>query len=205
VRSSPALESATLRRNVGYTLFRDFCAASPGTCGHTVVITGCEISANTAATIASFGARPQMTLEECTVAGNGGADTLFFGASLILSRSIVWQPGRTIFDAAGLGGTLAATHVITHDTTGFPANYTIRSLDPRFVNAAAGDFRLRADSPALDSAPSGGSVYASLDGTAREVDLSQVPNYFGGVVDLGGYELATYPDTIFANGFEAEL
>lgn len=205
VNSNLSLESATLLRNGGYTLFRDYCSFSPGTCGHTVAISGCEISANSSTTIASFSARPQMTLEECTVAGNGGADTLFLGANVILSRSIVWQPGRTVFDAAGLGSTLAAAHVITHDATGFPTNYTIRSLDPRFVNAATGDFRLRADSPALDSAPSGGSVYASLDGTAREVDLAPVPNYFGGTVDLGGYELATYPDTVFANGFEADL
>jgi predicted outer membrane repeat protein len=198
------LESATVRGNSGNALFTDFCQLGGGACGHTFLLAGSEISGNSAASIASFVARPQLTLEQCSVAGNDGSDALFYGASLLLSRSIVWQPGRAVFDAAGLGGMLAATHVITHDSTGFPTNYTIRSADPRFVDAGNGDYRLRGDSPALDSAPTGGSMYASLDGGAREVDLAEVPNYFGGSSDLGAYERRYYcaADTVFCHGFD---
>ncbi len=63
--------------------------------------------------------------------------------------------------------------------------------EPRFVDADDGDFRLRADSPAVDVGDS--SVIESYsflkDDAEHEIDLDGNPRIVGGAIDLGAYEL----------------
>jgi uncharacterized repeat protein (TIGR01451 family) len=62
------------------------------------------------------------------------------------------------------------------------------SADPRFVNAANGDFRLQGDSPAIDAgdnAPLPTDVTTDLAGEPRRVDGDEDGNP---VVDMGAYE-----------------
>lgn len=74
-------------------------------------------------------------------------------------------------------------------------NHTMIDGDPRFVDPAAGDFRLAADSPAIDAGDSAAvpeGVLADLDGRPRFIDMPFVQDTGSGsppTVDLGAYEL----------------
>ena len=73
------------------------------------------------------------------------------------------------------------------------------AADPRFVDAAHGNYRLADDSPLIDAgtdAPAGGAAESDLDGVAR---------LQGAHLDIGAYELGApvSADAIFADGFDA--
>jgi len=63
--------------------------------------------------------------------------------------------------------------------------------EPRFVDAENGNFRLRADSPAIDVGDS--SVIESYpflkDNNGKALDLDGNSRIVGGGVDLGAYEV----------------
>ena len=70
--------------------------------------------------------------------------------------------------------------------------------DPRFVDAAHGDYRLAADSPLIDAGtdtPAGGAAAFDLDGVTR---------FEGAHIDIGAYEFVApvSADEIFAHGFD---
>ncbi len=68
----------------------------------------------------------------------------------------------------------------------------IDDREPQFVNAAAGNFRLRSDSPAINA--SGFSNEGSVPG----VDLDRAPRLFSSARDLGAYEFQGEPTGINA-------
>lgn len=192
---------ATLRGNSGAALFTDSCTVGQS-CSLTSILYGSEISGNDIGALTRFDGGSYFTLDECTVAGNSGAGALFQGSRsfLGLGRSILWQPGRDVI-GDGNSGTVSAGSLLVHDISDFPADPGIRNADPRFIDAAAGDYRLGADSPALDVVENAASVNVSLDGGARVVDLPDVPN-LAGPLDLGAYERPLPIDLVFRNGFE---
>ena len=71
------------------------------------------------------------------------------------------------------------------------------TADPRFVDAAHGDYRLAADSPLIDAGtdtPAGGIAEFDLDGVAR---------IEGAHIDIGAYERTPVnAEQIFADGFD---
>jgi hypothetical protein len=99
--------------------------------------------------------------------------------------------GNIFFDCKGWGGTspyrVASTASITRDydlsggTSPRVSEAHGINADPRFVNAAGGDFHLAAGSPAIDASDNG-----ALIGPARLVDLDGAPTV--GRVDIGAYE-----------------
>jgi hypothetical protein len=125
---------------------------------------------------------------------------------LNLANSIIDQPSNRTLDYGGNGCCLRASYVMLLDANTFPvASDTIVAAEPTFVDAANGDYHLRATSWGLDFAPVESSGPSNdLDGNLRNVDLLQVPNRFG-ARDLGAYELryVCAADTIFCDGFEA--
>jgi hypothetical protein len=64
------------------------------------------------------------------------------------------------------------------------------SVNPQFVNAAGGNFRLAAGSPVIGISPRSTFGGNDLDGNAYPI---------GGFLDLGAYQR-----TIFADGFDGE-
>ncbi len=114
-------------------------------------------------------------LYNCTVSGqsNGG-----LSSQVRAYNSIIYGNGVTEAE----GGS-ALTNCLTSGTTPRPGVGNLAG-DPRFVNAAAGDYRLRADSPCVDS----GSLawVGQRDGT----DFAGAPRVQGGGVNMGALESA---------------
>jgi predicted outer membrane repeat protein len=119
-----------------------------------------------------------------TAAGSGGAMRCIYESSITRADNcIFWgnhagTEGDEILDQAG-----AVTTVSYSTVRGgwFGSGSNNADADPMFADAAAGNFRLAADSPCIDAGTNDAvSVATDLDGNARIFD--------DGVVDLGAYE-----------------
>jgi len=121
------------------------------------------------------------------------------GGSSSVANSIVWGntgPG-TVADngVRSVGGSTAVTYSCVQGITAGVGNF---ATDPKFADAAGGDYRLGAKSPCVDvgsnaAVPAG--VTLDLAGEARLVDI---PGVGGGspkspIVDLGAFERQLEP------------
>jgi hypothetical protein len=153
----------------------------------------------------------QLRMSHCTIANNtiGGQDVMTFNAPLMLSDTILWQPGKTSLNQSN-GEPLSSLYVMSNDIGSLGNDPTnISPADPMFANPAIGDYHLNQNSQAIDYALHAAGV--DLDGKVRDIDLLPLQNRYGSV-DLGAYELQTYTapppaacvksDTIFCGGFE---
>lgn len=140
---------------------------------------------------------------DTTIAGNVHA-----GASVIespggtlstLDRSIFWQPGKQTLLGDAVVGRVLASEIAS---LGIPVELALNS-DPRFIDPEAGDFRLRAASPAVDAIPAVTGDDRDADGLPRDQDLSLVPN-LQGPRDLGAYERQTLLPLVLNGGFDAD-
>ena len=113
-----------------------------------------------------------------------------------LYRSIVWQPGRALLTMAGTPDPDCFQFLLGNDLGALPASTLNGVGDPRFVDPAAGNYRLQRASPALDFALAQ-PANSTRDIAPRVIDDPGVSNEFG-PHDLGAYEI----DRIFAHGFE---
>ena len=100
-----------------------------------------------------------------------GPDLYIVGSAILVDNDVGTEGGTT--PAAGSSGNI--------------------SVDPLFANAAAGDYRLRATSPARDVGDN------TPPGTIRNYDLDGTARIDGAIVDMGAYE---FHNVIFANDFE---
>ncbi len=93
------------------------------------------------------------------------------------------------------GGTLCsqANALLDHNYSG---------TTPRFVDAAGFDYRLQADSPAMDAGvdPGSGAGLSLLPEYEYVHPTRAMPRPVVGVIDIGAYELSA--DIIFNNGFD---
>ncbi len=114
-----------------------------------------------------------------TVYGNckdGGAGGISFINAIdptVVNNISCSNHGKPDLAIGQYSGTLTAHHNLTSDTSG-----DLRG-NPRFVNAAKGDFRLKAGSPAIDAGVKVPGIEKDLEGAARP----QGKGY-----DLGAYE-----------------
>jgi hypothetical protein len=174
---------------------------------------GVQIWSNDAARLLVADNLAEMVAAFVTVAGNSydagsgpvGSRVIHVagGAQAALYSSLLWNSSGS---STATGGTLFADCVLADNLTGFPPSGSIGLVgDPRFVDLAAGNLRLRHDSPAVDYCD---DVYYTpsfpdLDFLQRGWDHPLNPNGspgipFWGVYDLGAYEARP----IFADGFE---
>ncbi len=128
-----------------------------------------------------YGSRP--TITNCTIAGNygsmGGALYLYSEDSSgpTIRNCILW--GDTPPEISIYSGNPTVTY---SDVAGSWTGTGNINLDPRFVSAGSGDYRLGADSPCINT---GDPSFVPQSG---EKDLDGHARVLGGRVDMGAYE-----------------
>ncbi|MCL5279849.1 MAG: hypothetical protein M1376_08100 [Planctomycetes bacterium] len=171
------------------------------------ILNSCLFAGNTAASAGGairnvHGSNPDVI--NCTFVANdapeGGAVTSRGSSNLLLSHSILWNNTATQGPSLYLGrdpwsNPTTATATIEYcdveryrDSTFAESGCTLRwgsgnlDADPLFIASSRGDYRLSADSPAIDA---GDPKYTPAAGTT---DLDGQRRLLGSAVDLGAFE-----------------
>ena len=135
----------------------------------------------------------------CTLVGNyqtdlmenrsGSAIVNIAGSSPRIVNSILWLDA---VDGVGveIGDADDSAAIVSYSNVqgGFPGTGNI-DLDPLFIDADNGDYRLQSASPCIDA----GSLDAVTMGA--DIDLGGARRIFGDAVDMGAYERQSPPDT----------
>lgn len=135
-----------------------------------------------------------------TIAGNSiGTTEVIQGANLKLSRSIVYQPGKTIV-SSNTG--LALVDNVVNPGSGLPGIGGYFQTDPLFMDAGRSDYRLRAHSPAIDFAAAIPAEDGDVDilGNPRSLDLPIVRDG-GNLQDSGAHERQNIGNLVLNPGF----
>ena len=106
-----------------------------------------------------------------------------------VSNTLLWNNSGG--DVAGLSYLSDVSFCLTTDPTRAGINGNI-GTDPKFVDAANRDYRLRAGSPAIDAGTSDSTPTTDFDGRPR-FDVPATPNTGAGATkyfDIGAYEFA---------------
>jgi hypothetical protein len=132
------------------------------------------------------------TLENCTVANNGGQgiDRQSGGYTVTVTNSIVWGNGDDIYDSQGGGSyvKLGYSNIEDGDSNGVNGCF---SLNPLFANTNAFDYRLTSKSPCINNGTNQVwiAMASDLDGNKR---------LQGNSVDMGAYEFLPPPGSVFS-------
>lgn len=187
-----------------------FGAGGGESCRSRVTVSGSLVTGNVAAgvggAIVSLNASVEMVAS--TIVGNsataGGALYASTTTPFRLRSSILWDNG----EGSIVGGPtyqvqqyppwpgyndIVGSLVPADAPTGFPGDASTRTGDPRFVDAAARNYRLLPDSPAINAAP----FYTEWPATPV-VDLDGVQRPIGVAAEMGAYEFVPDQD---ADGF----
>ncbi len=113
--------------------------------------------------------------------------------ALDVQDSIFWDAPAVVLSGAE-NGMVTGINNNAHDNTALPDSVAV---DPGFVDATAGNYRLRGNSPNIDTrTPPPSTFNEDIEGNPRRFDLN--PDN-GGLQDRGAFELG---DAIFRNGFD---
>jgi parallel beta-helix repeat protein len=151
------------------------------------MLTNSIIAGNAGAGVDNYA--EELVLTNNTIVGNGGGGvTTDWWSPTIITNCILW--GNTLeSEPMDLAGASATYSDIGAGETEGEGNI---SLDPLFVDAAAGDFHLQTGSPCIDA---GSNSAPALP----ETDKDGNPRIFGPAVDMGAYELHNRPPTVHAS------
>jgi predicted outer membrane repeat protein len=139
---------------------------------------------------------------DSTFAGNAltGGHILRTAGTTTLDGSILWQPGKTtLLSTASIIG-----RVLASETASLAGAEQVIGADPRFIDRANGNYRLRAASQAIDVAPAVTGDDRDADGLPRDQDLASVSNGVG-VRDLGAYERQGLLPLVLNGGFDSDV
>ncbi len=141
-------------------------------------LSNCILTGNAA--VQYGGGASKGTLNNCTLTGNSAKESGGGVAGSTLNNCLVYfntapnGPNWSADDQASLPGFAFAC------TTPLPPGPGNIALDPLFINAAGGDFRLRPDSPCINA--------GSNEFVFGETDVAGNPRIISGTVDIGAYE-----------------
>lgn len=159
-----------------------------------VLFENCLLAGNTGAGPAvAADSLPNLIFLNSTVANNtGGGIQLSNHSGLTLQNTILHNPGFAEYEALTGDVTVKSNggNLIGDGSLGAHAlSYDLQNTDPLF--AGPGDYRLSANSPAIDKGVDLGNLPAlDLDGNAR----------VNGCVDIGAYESAVVVSTVCVTG-----
>ena len=192
--SSPKVRSCTFSGNSACYYGGAICCRSSNP-----TVTNCVFSGNTSNN--DGGAvyccdSSNLTMTNCTFSGNsaknffGGAIECYNSSSAALNNSILWGNsagggGDEVYPADS-GSSCTLNHCCV-DSAGYGGSGTIDESncvhdDPRFVDAAGGDYHLQDTSPCIDAGDN------SLVPSGVDKDLDGNPRIVNGTVDIGAYE-----------------
>ncbi|AYQ33527.1 T9SS C-terminal target domain-containing protein [Runella sp. SP2] len=180
--ASPKVQNCVFRNNYatsGGGIFNDNSSSN---------ITNCLFFNNTATTagsgISNGGGTDMVQVVNCTFYGNTSSTTIINEKSATsISNSIVW---------GNSGGVSGGTVTYSNVQGGVDGTGNISS-DPRFENAAGGDFRLQQCSPAIDAGTNTNAPASDFGSNARPFNATGVSN-----TDMGAYEYQTTYDVCSA-------
>jgi predicted outer membrane repeat protein len=109
------------------------------------------------------------------------------GENLGFTRSILWQPGTNAFIALG-GGTPSVNAVISNEVATLNAGPNAIVAEPRFIDPARADYRLRAASPAIDFTTAITGDDRDAHGLPRDQRIPIVPRADFLIRDIGAFE-----------------
>lgn len=145
-----------------------------------------------------------LTLVYSTVANNDSYNTaVTANGPTVVSDCIIWgntqlgSGGNESYQISNYAGQLALSHTIVEGLRTLGGTQLL-PFSPRFVDAANGDFRLAADSPAIDAG-------LASDLLASETDLDGANRPVGGAPDLGAFEATSAGTPDYGFGLPASL
>ena len=149
------------------------------------------------------GACQLIDVNDVTMAGNsiGNANVIAVDSDFVMTRSIVWQPGKTTIGAGT--GEHAFDEIVTGESASVAATGALRVLqaDPWFIDPAHGDYGLQAASPAADYAVAINGDDRDAQGQPRDVDWPIKANTFG-PRDVGALERQTLAPLVLDADFD---
>ena len=177
----------------------DNVAEDDGGGAHSCVLTDCLIVDNEASNIPggnSGGGARSSKLLRCTLSGNragpgregywgsAGADNCTLVGCVVYGNTLTTGSSSDVYNST-------ATYSCFGSEVSGTGNIVV---DPLFVDAANGDYRLRAGSPCIDKGHATGL-------TRKSVDLDGAHRRSGSSVDMGCYEFATHrePTTLYVD------
>jgi len=153
-------------------------------------ITNSLFSKNTAT---KGGAISHGTVVNCTVAENTASESGggFYGKGTILNSIFAQNVAAGELDDIVPRSDLTVDYTLANYISG-TFDYGTHNImgEPRFVDSANGDYRLAADSPAIDLGDSSvlDSYEFQTDAQGNAIDLNDNPRVVGGAIDLGAFE-----------------
>ncbi len=146
-----------------------------------------------------------VSMVDSTLAGNiiGAAQGFSVNGDFELTRSILWQPGKTSLVQSD--GTRTTSDVIASEISSLGGATVAVSRPPRFFDPATGDYRPHAASPAIDFSLAVAGDDRDIDGRPRDLRQAMTPRPAGRVRDIGAHERQAVLPLVVNSTFDGNL